>query len=126
MVLVKKLSTNAIIPLKSSKYAAGYDLFSPETIKLEAGEKTLIPLNLAFEMPLNCYGRIAEKSSLSVRSITVHAGVIDADFRGNVGVLLSNWSPNTLLIKARTPIAQIIFEQILHPRLIETNCLKKN
>jgi len=53
----------------------------------------LIPTDLAVELPHNCYGRIASRSGLALNSfIEVAGGVVDRDYKGNVGVILYNHS----------------------------------
>lgn len=109
---VKKLSDDAFIPQKGSQSAAGYDLVSPIDLIIEPHNKALIPLNIAIAIPEGCYGRIAPRSGLAVKySIDVGAGVIDNDYRGNVGVLLFNLGNNNFYIKRGDRIAQLILEQ---------------
>lgn len=73
------------------------------------------------EIPPTHYGRIAPRSSLAHKHcIDVMAGVIDSDFRGNVGVILINHSKeNDYVVEEGDKIAQIIFERIDTPNFIE-------
>jgi len=76
--------------------------------------------DLPFELPPGSYGRIAHRSGLAVKHfIDVGAGVIDQDYRGNVGVLLFNFSNNDFFIKKGDRIAQLICEKIFMPELLE-------
>src|SRR5207253_2868713 len=88
-IYVKKLSQNATIPKRSSPLAAGYDLSSAKDIIVPARGKALVPTDLAIALPDGVYGRIAPRSGLAWKNhIDVGAGVIDQDYRGNVGVIL--------------------------------------
>lgn len=64
-------------------------------------------------IPINHYGRIAPRSGLAFKSgIDVLAGVIDADYRGDIGVILYNTDPNTdFNVKQGDKIAQIVIEK---------------
>jgi dUTP pyrophosphatase len=71
------------------------------------------------------YGRIASKSGLALCfQIDVHAGVVDTDYRGNIQVLLHNRSTkNPYKVELGAAMAQIIFERIANPMLIEVEHL---
>ena len=80
----------AQITTKGSKLAAGHDLYSIEDILIPANSRALVKIGLAVAVPEGTYGRIAPRSGLATKSITVDEGVIDADYRGEVKVLLVN------------------------------------
>ena len=113
---IKKLSEKAIIPTKGSKDAAGYDLYAIESHTLKPLERQLFKTGLAMSIPTGKYGRIAPRSGLALKyGIDVLAGVIDEDFRNEVGVVLINLSNEDITIPVikdgkETAIAQIIFE----------------
>ena len=89
---VKKLNEKAFIPVKGSEHAAGYDLFSIDTVVIPAHDKKLISTGIAMSIPIGNYGRVAPRSGLAAKNfIDVGAGVIDADYRGEVKVLLFNF-----------------------------------
>ena len=105
-LLVKKLNKVALLPVKGSAFAAGYDLHALEDAKIPARGKALIGTGLAFAIPDGNYGRIAPRSGLAAKhSIDVGAGVIDSDYRGEVKVLLFNLSDTDFEIKAQERIA---------------------
>ena len=63
-------------------------------------------------IPLGCYGRIAPRSGLALKKfLDVGAGVIDADYKGEVGVLLFNFSDTDFEVNMGDRIAQIVFEK---------------
>ena len=82
IVNFKKLSENACIPFKASKYAAGHDLCASESCILEPGKSSWIETGISLSIPENYYGRIASRSSLAAKDISVFAGIVDRDYRG--------------------------------------------
>jgi dUTP pyrophosphatase len=109
---VKKLSDNATIPTKGTNLAAGYDLYAVEDAVVVCGTRKLIKTNISMEITPGYYGRIAPRSGLAYKSgIDVLAGVIDSDYRGDIGVIIYNTDKNIdFTIKKGDRIAQIIFE----------------
>ena len=109
---IKKLSENAIIPTQGTVYAAGYDLYAAEDAVIVCGSRKLVKTNISMSIPAGYYGRIAPRSGLAYKNgIDVLAGVIDSDYRGDIGVILYNTDKNIDFgIKKGDRIAQIIFE----------------
>lgn len=94
-LLVKKLSDKATLPTRGSPLSAGYDLYAAEDKVVPARGKALVDLQLSIAVPEGTYGRVAPRSGLASKySIDTGAGVIDADYRGPVMVLLYNLSDN--------------------------------
>jgi dUTP pyrophosphatase len=99
-LLVKKLDPAAILPKKGSPGAAGYDICANEDTVVPAHGKAKISTGLSWMCPPNTYGRIAPRSGLSWKnSISVGAGVIDEDYRGEVCVILFNHGDVDLNVK---------------------------
>ena len=110
---IELLTDNAFLPSKGSLQAAGYDLYSPSNDSINAGERKLIKTDIALKIPKGCYGRIAPRSGLSCKkNIDIGAGVIDQDYRGNVGILIINNAKDPFEIKKGDRIAQLIIEKI--------------
>ena len=109
---VKKLSENATIPTQGTSFAAGYDLYAAEDAVIVCGTRKLIKTNISMEITPGYYGRIAPRSGLAYKNgIDVLAGVIDSDYRGDIGVILYNTDKNIdFTVKKGDRIAQIIFE----------------
>ena len=113
---VKRLSENAVLPVSGSGLAAGYDLASAEDIVVPARGKAIAKTDLAMAIPLGHYGRIAPRSGFSWKKHTdIGAGVIDADYRGNVGVVIFNHSDQDISVSQGDRVAQLIIEQISTP-----------
>lgn len=98
---------------KNLSYSA-YDCIVP------ARGKFIVKTDLQIELPEGCYGRVAPRSGLAAKNfIDVGAGVIDEDYRGNVGVVLFNHADTDFEVKKGDRIAQLICEQIYYPELEE-------
>ena len=121
-LLVVRLSNRATVPVRGSSEAAGFDLASAVETVIPPGARACIPTDLQLGIPPGCYGRVAPRSGLALRSgIDVGAGVIDADYRGNVGVLLFNFGTEAFRIEAGDRIAQLILERICHANSLEVS-----
>ncbi|KAG4200183.1 hypothetical protein ERO13_A05G194800v2 [Gossypium hirsutum] len=124
LLKVKKLSEKAVLPSRGSPLAAGYDLSSATDTKVPARGKALIPTDLSIAIPEGTYGRVAPRSGLAWKhSIDVGAGVIDADYRGPLGVILFNHSDVDFEVKVGDRIAQLIIEKIMTPDVLEVDDL---
>ena len=95
---------------------------------MNAAEKCIIPthsrgvvkIGIAVEILEGLYARIAPRSGLSIKkSIDVVAGVVDRDYRGEIGVVLINHSDNDFEVNVGDRIAQMILEQIKTPKVEE-------
>lgn len=111
-LVIKRLSNNAVLPKRGSALAAGYDLSSAHETVIPARGKGIVKTDLSMVIPDGCYGRIAPRSGLAWKKhIDVGAGVIDADYRGNVGVVLFNHGAEDLEVKPGDRVAQLILER---------------
>ena len=108
---VKKTNDTAVVPTQGTPHSAGYDLYSIETHILMPMDIKLFKTGLILEIPTGHYGRIAPRSGLAFKNgIDVMAGVIDEDYRGELGILLINLGKTEKEIKIGDKIAQIIIE----------------
>ncbi|WWC67163.1 uncharacterized protein I206_101070 [Kwoniella pini CBS 10737] len=123
-LLIKKLSPAATTPTRGSPLSAGYDLYSAEEKVIPARGKALIDLQISIAVPEETYGRVAPRSGLaSKHSIDTGAGVIDADYRGPVMVLLFNLSDEDFTVKKGDRVAQLILEKIVLADIAEVDDL---
>ena len=119
-----KLTDRAHIPTRGTYRSVGHDLYSAYEYTISAGGRALVKTDLQIAMPPGCYGRIASRSSLAhFHGIHVGAGVIDPDYRGNVGVVLFNLSSQDYVVKQGDRCAQIILEQAYVPFIVEVKSL---
>jgi dUTP pyrophosphatase len=104
----------ASLPSKGSANAIGYDLYSCEKKIVPARGRAVVNTGVVIQMPPGCYGRVAPRSGLAAkRGIDVGAGVIDADYRGVIGVVLFNHDDHDFHVDIGDRIAQLILEQAL-------------
>lgn len=116
---VAKLSEHAIIPTRGSAKAAGYDLYSAYDYVIPARGKCLAKTDVQIKVPHGTYGRVAPRSGLAWKNhIDIGAGVVDEDYRGNVGVVMFNHSDSEFTIKAGDRIAQLVCEKISYPEIM--------
>lgn len=112
-IKVKPLRPGAKLPMKGSPDAAGFDLFALEGFhfspKFGIGQH-LFKLGFSIEIPRGYYGRIAPRSGLALKmGVDVLGGVIDSDYRGEVGVILHSLKP--FIVRSGDRIAQLIIEK---------------
>ena len=122
---IKKLSDNATIPTQGTNFAAGYDLYAAEDATIVCGTRKLVKTNISMAITTGYYGRIAPRSGLAYKNgIDVLAGVIDCDYRGDIGVILYNTDDSIdFSVKKGDRIAQIIFESCYVVNFNETKDL---
>ena len=111
-IRVQKLSEEAQIPTIGSKLAAEHDLYSTENTVIPANNRALVKIGLAIAVPEGTYGRIAPSSGLATKGISMDAGVIDADYMGEVKVLLVNHGTTNYKVRKGDRIAQLIVERL--------------
>lgn len=110
-IKVKKIETGAELPEYKSNHAAGADLKSCEQINLFPGQWYAVRTGLAIEIPQGYQGEVRPRSGLSLNHglMVMNApGTIDADYRGEVKVILYNASATEFCIKPGDRIAQLI------------------
>ncbi|KAJ8522997.1 hypothetical protein ONZ45_g522 [Pleurotus djamor] len=123
-LLVKRHSEKAKIPTRGSALAAGYDLYSAEKKVIPAHGKALIDTQISIAVPVGTYGRVAPRSGLASKyMIDTGAGVIDADYRGIVFVLLFNLSDQDFQVEEGDRVAQLILERVYTPEVMEVQDL---
>lgn len=118
----KKLSPNAIAPESTSNGDAGYDLFAAhDGCILSGGDRATIKTNISIELPEGYYGQLEGRSGLAAKSgIAVLGGVIDPNYRGDIGVILVNLDgEKTFAYKKGDKIAQLVIKPYIKPKMIE-------
>jgi dUTP pyrophosphatase len=105
------------IPTRATGHAAGYDLCAAlgASVTLAPGQRRLFPTGLRMAIPEGFVGLICPRSGLALRDgITVlnAPGVIDADYRGDIGVILVNLGDRDFVVNPGDRIAQILFQHV--------------
>ena len=110
---IKRLSQQAIILNKGSRMAAGHDIYAVKSGHIPAQRQMLVETGIAIGLPKGTYGRLAARSGMaSKHGIAVGGGVMDADYTGEVRVILRSHGTTDYEFKAGDRIAQLIVERI--------------
>lgn len=105
--------SNNPLPTQATQQAAGLDLraFLPNPITIEPLKRVLIPTGLTMEIPNGYEGQVRPRSGLALKyGITVlnAPGTIDADYRGEIGVILINLSEQPFTVYNGDKVAQLV------------------
>jgi len=112
MIQLQRIGAHDLpLPKQATEGAAGFDLMAAESFTLTPGSYNAVKTGFAWAIPLGQVGMIRPRSGLAVRNgIDVLAGVIDADYRGEVAVVLVNHGDTSLHIIAGDRIAQMVVQ----------------
>jgi dUTP pyrophosphatase len=125
-VRVLQLPHGAGLPLPAyqSAHAAGLDLLAAvpagEPLTLAPGARALVPTGIAIALPSGCEAQVRPRSGLAVKQgLTVlnSPGTIDADYRGEVQVLLINLGQAPVVIERGMRVAQMVVAKVEQARL---------
>lgn len=113
------------LPAYATEVSAGFDLLAAVTapVTLKPGERKLVPTGLAIALPPGFEAQVRPRSGLALKQgVTVlnSPGTVDADYRGEVGVILINHGESDFLIQRGDRIAQMVVAPVTRASLIET------
>ena len=120
-------STDAAFDLKSSgEFVVGYDSEKREltqsSFTLEPNKRVLVKTGIKVAIPSNCFGSVRDRSGLALKEgITVLGGVIDSEYRGEIGVILYNTSSKDFVINKYDRIAQMIIQPFISVKIKQRN-----
>lgn len=118
------------LPRRMSELASGYDLYASvtEPMTLEPGGRALVPTGIALAMPAGLEAQIRPRSGLAYKhGITClnTPGTIDADYRGEIKVLLINLGQEPFVINRGERVAQMVFQTVPDTDLIQVEELSE-
>ncbi len=118
------------LPAYQTEHAAGMDLLAAvdEPLTLEAGAVLAVPTGLRLEIPPGYEGQVRPRSGLALRhgiSVANSPGTIDADYRGEVKVLLVNLGREPFVIRRGERIAQLVFAPVARAELDVSGALSE-
>ena len=131
IVRIVRLASNPDLPLPSrqSAHAAGFDVSSAEPdFALNPGERRAVGTGLAFELPEGYEMQVRPRSGLALKfGITLPnaPGTIDADYRGELKVILQNGGSEAFVIRRGERIAQLVFARHETPELLESEAVSE-
>lgn len=127
---VRRLPHAAGLPRPSyaTEGAAGLDLVaaSEADVTLAPGERAAIPTGLCIAIPPGYEGQVRARSGLALRrglGMVNAPGTIDSDYRGEVMVLLINWSAEPQTVRRGERIAQLVIAPVARAELVECEAL---
>ncbi|MDA8233971.1 MAG: dUTP diphosphatase [Clostridia bacterium] len=112
------------LPKYMTDQAAGMDLYAAviQPIELKPGGISLIPTGLHIALPEGYEAQIRPRSGLALKhgiSLVNTPGTIDADYRGEIGLIMINFGPEPFVINRGERVAQMVINKVEHPELIE-------
>ena len=131
-VRVMRLPHGADLPLPQyqSELAAGLDLLAAvpadAPVEIAPGKRAMIPTGIAIALPRGTEGQVRPRSGLAAKhGVTVlnSPGTIDADYRGELQVILVNTGSDVFVVSREMRIAQLVIAPILHVELVESGTL---
>ncbi|MBW1673134.1 MAG: dUTP diphosphatase [Deltaproteobacteria bacterium] len=128
IVKIKRLGNNTDLPLPSyqSDGSSGLDLCAAvnNNLTLQPGDIKLIPTGLSISLPEGYEAQIRPRSGLALKhglGFVNAPGTIDADYRGEIGVIAINWGKKPLTIKRGERIAQMVIHTVSRAIIEEVN-----
>lgn len=115
-LLVEKIDEKAIIPFYAHEGDVGMDLFSIEQVTIKPMERKLIHTGIKIQLPKNTEAQIRPRSGLALKNgITVlnTPGTIDEGYRGEIGIILINFSNEEFKVEKGMKIAQMVIKPTL-------------
>jgi dUTP pyrophosphatase len=124
-IRVRKLHPQAVVPAYMTEHAAGMDLCAvlDAPVMLSPGERTLLPTGLAMEIPPGYEGQVRPRSGLALNkglALVNSPGTIDADYRGEIGIIIINHGQEPVEFQSGDRIAQLIIAPVTQAVLVET------
>lgn len=116
-IRIHSLADDLPLPSRASEGSSGYDLRArlDDDIVLGPGERQLIPTAIRLEVPIGYEAQVRPRSGLALRhGVTAlnSPGTIDADYRGEIGVILINHGQEPFTVKRGERIAQLVFARV--------------
>jgi dUTP pyrophosphatase len=125
-----KNSEGLPLPHYQTEHSAGVDLYAAvetETV-IAAGAWKLVPTGLAIAIPEGYEGQVRPRSGLALKQgvgMLNSPGTIDADYRGEIGIILFNFSDKPFTIQRGDRIAQLVFARVEKACLVKVDSLSE-
>tara|TARA_Y200000002_G_scaffold333724_1_gene300284 strand:+ start:59 stop:499 length:441 start_codon:yes stop_codon:yes gene_type:complete len=128
-ILIKRLSKEITLPKYETDGSSGLDLAAciEKNIEIKPGKSVIIPTGLAVAIPKNFEIQIRPRSGLAAKnqiSVLNTPGTVDADYRGEIKVILINLSDKSFIIEKGLRIAQMVLCPIVKAELKEVETLE--
>jgi dUTP pyrophosphatase len=120
---IKKIHQDAQLPKKHDENDAAFDLYSIEEVILTPKQTRIVHTGISMEIPTGYFGKVETRSSMAFNGIFVTGGVIDSGYRGEIMIILNNFSPQDYAINKGDRIAQIVVHRVEPVKVIEVEVL---
>lgn len=123
-----KNSDGLPVPHYQTEHAAGVDLYAAVdgSVAIEAGRWKLVPTGIAVAIPEGYEGQVRPRSGLALKhgiGMLNAPGTIDADYRGEIGVILFNFSDTSFSIRRGDRIAQLVLARVEKAQFVKVDAL---
>jgi len=127
-LLVKRFEGTDDIPMMEymTEHAAGMDIYAAvtEAVVLAPGETKLIPTGMAIAVPVGYEAQVRPRSGLALKksiSVMNSPGTIDADYRGEVGIILTNFGKEDFTVNRGERVAQMVVAPVVQakPKIVD-------
>lgn len=120
-VKVQRLRPDAHVPIYMTDLAAGMDLYAAldNSIAIKPGERALLPTGIALSIPPGFEGQVRPRSGLALKSgigLVNSPGTVDADYRGEIGIILINHGQEDYVVHHGDRIAQLVIGPVYRAR----------
>jgi dUTP pyrophosphatase len=118
------------IPLYQTEHSAGVDLYAAvdQEVVIGAGTWKFVPTGIAVAIPEGYEGQVRPRSGLALKNgvgLLNAPGTIDADYRGEIGVILFNFSGIPFIIRRGDRIAQLVFNKVMQATFVTVSELSE-
>jgi dUTP pyrophosphatase len=106
-----KMYPDSLVPTKATSESVGHDLYAYTDAKISPRGLQIISTGIKVQPPAGSYIRLASRSGLASKGITVQGGVIDPDYTGEIKVILNNHTDSEYIISKGMKVCQMIAEK---------------
>lgn len=123
-IRIARIHPDAVLPVRGSEMAAGFDLHATERIEVRKGTTEMLPTGLVLAIPAGWEGQVRCRSGLGRKGLILPNGIgtIDADYRGEL-MVLAHWigEGESFVVEKGERIGQILFKRVPRVRFTEVD-----
>lgn len=113
---IKLLSDNATLPTRGNPTDSGLDLYASEDIVIKPSKTSIIPTDIAIELPLGYEAQVRPRSGMSVKTkLRVTLGTIDHTYHDKIGIIADNIGTQPYEVKKGDRVAQLVVAPVVYP-----------
>lgn len=114
-VAIKIISEQAVIPKRATEHSSGYDLYSADDVIIQPGKTKLIKTGIKIKVPNGYEMQIRTRSGIAIQygvMVLNSPGTIDADYTGEIGIILANFGESPFIVNIGDRIAQGVVSKV--------------